>query len=326
MALGALQLGELDHYTLIVRDASAVAHFHVNVLGFRPARVQLVNAGAAPPGSHDMLNHVLWLPGSTEKVMVVTEGLTEDSIFRRYLEEFGPGVHHVAYAVDDIEAALEQLRARGVRTTSDQILRDPVSGLRQIFLSREHCGYFLELIERGDRTAAGNFVDDNMAALATTMHQYLDPVDEPSAVPDPAVVIPRAKADVMAVMADPFRLPEWTGHRMSRAVGGGVVEARMHGDLALSIVPDASGVDYTWQLGDAAKTVRLDVVEATGGTRVSASLQDLPATARASLAEILGVELRALAAVVEGRPDQISAEDRDRLDAWHLVLHQRVGV
>ncbi|MBO85282.1 MAG: hypothetical protein CL927_07980 [Deltaproteobacteria bacterium] len=326
MALGALQLGELDHYTLIVRDAFSVARFHVDVLGFRPARIQLVNAGAAPAGSHDMLNHVLWLPGSTEKVMVVTEGLTEDSIFRRYLEEFGPGVHHVAYAVDDIEAALEQLRARGVRTTSEQILRDPVSGLRQIFLSREHCGYFLELIERGDRTVAGNFVEDNMAALANTMHQYLDPVDEPSVVPDPAVLIPRARTEVMAVMADPFRLPEWTGHRMIRAVGGSVVEARMHGDLALSVVPDASGVDYTWRRGDASKTVRIDVVAASGGTGVSVSLQHIPVEARASLAEILGAELRALAAVVQGRPDQITAEDRDRLDAWHLVLHQRVGV
>ena len=49
MARGPLQLGELDHYTLIVRDAKAVADFHVEVLGFRPSRIQLVNAGAAPP-------------------------------------------------------------------------------------------------------------------------------------------------------------------------------------------------------------------------------------------------------------------------------------
>lgn len=326
MALSALQLGELDHYTLIVRDARLVADFHVDVLGFRPARIQLVNAGAAPPGAHDMLNHVLWLPGSSDKVLVVTEGLTDDSIFRRYLEEFGPGVHHIAYAVDDIDAALEQLRARGVRTTSEQILRDPVSGLRQIFLSREHCGYFLELIERGDATAAGNFVEDNMAALANTMHQYLDPVGEELAPADPTVLIPRHVAEVVAVMADPFQLPKWTGHRMIRAVGGGVVEARMHGDLALSLEPDATGVSYTWQLGDATKTVRIGVTAELGGTRVSVSLKAFPSSARASAAAILAVELRALAAVVEGSPERISAEDRDRLDAWHLVLHQRVGL
>jgi catechol 2,3-dioxygenase-like lactoylglutathione lyase family enzyme len=273
-----------------------------------------------------MLNHVLWLPGSTEKVMVVTEGLTDESIFRRYLEEYGAGVHHVAYAVDDIEAALEQLRARGVHTTSEQILRDPVSGLRQIFIAREHCGYFLELIERGDATSAGNFVEDNMAALANTMHQYLDPVESASAVADPFIVIPRPMADVMLVMVDPFRLPEWTGHRMIRAVAGGVVEARMHGDLALSVASDATGVDYTWRRGAASKTVRLDVTSALEGTRVSASLEGFPMDARASVAEILAVELRALAAVVEEQPERISIEDREQLDAWHLVLHQREGL
>ena len=58
-----LALGALDHYTLIVQDAAAVAAFHVEVLGFRPLRIQRVNAGSAPAGSHDMLNHVLELPG-----------------------------------------------------------------------------------------------------------------------------------------------------------------------------------------------------------------------------------------------------------------------
>ena len=326
MAWAPLQLGDLDHYTLIVDDARAVADFHVQVLGFRPARVQLVNAGTAPPGSHDMLNVVLWLPGSNEKVMVVTEGLTETSIFSRYLDEYGAGVHHVAYSVEDIEQALEQLRARGVETTSEEILRDPVSGLRQIFLAREHCGYFLELIERSETTGAGDFVEDNMAALANTMKDYLDPADEAGRGEDPSVVIARPMSAVVAVMADPFRLPEWTGHRMIRAVDGRVVEARLHGDLDLTIVPDATGVDYTWRHADTSKTVRIEVAAAEDGTLVRVCLDGFPVGARAVVAEILSVELRALAAVVEGSPERLSAADRERLDAWHLELHQREGV
>ena len=98
-----IELGEFDHYTLIVEDAKAVAEFHINVLGFRPSKIQLVNAGSVPEGEYDMLNHILWLPGSREKVMVVTEGLTEDSIFYRYWWRYGSGVHHVAYTVDNIE-------------------------------------------------------------------------------------------------------------------------------------------------------------------------------------------------------------------------------
>jgi methylmalonyl-CoA epimerase len=37
----------------------------------------------------------------------------------KYLERRGPGLHHVAYAVEDIEAALEQLRAAGLRLIDD---------------------------------------------------------------------------------------------------------------------------------------------------------------------------------------------------------------
>jgi methylmalonyl-CoA/ethylmalonyl-CoA epimerase len=37
----------------------------------------------------------------------------------KYLARSGPGLHHVAYAVEDIDAALEQLRAAGLRLIDD---------------------------------------------------------------------------------------------------------------------------------------------------------------------------------------------------------------
>src|SRR5690242_7008257 len=33
----------------------------------------------------------------------------------KYLERLGPGLHHVAYAVEDIDAALQELRGAGLR-------------------------------------------------------------------------------------------------------------------------------------------------------------------------------------------------------------------
>jgi methylmalonyl-CoA/ethylmalonyl-CoA epimerase len=35
--------------------------------------------------------------------------------FAKYLREHGPGMHHIAYRVDDIAAALAQLKARGAQ-------------------------------------------------------------------------------------------------------------------------------------------------------------------------------------------------------------------
>ena len=39
---------------------------------------------------------------------------------RRYLAKRGPGLHHITLRVDDIRAALAQLKARGVRLIDEE--------------------------------------------------------------------------------------------------------------------------------------------------------------------------------------------------------------
>ena len=48
------------------------------------------------------------------------EATTEDSPIAKYLAKRGPGLHHVTLRVDDIRAALAQLKARGVRLIDEQ--------------------------------------------------------------------------------------------------------------------------------------------------------------------------------------------------------------
>lgn len=49
------------------------------------------------------------------------EPTQEDSPVGRFLAKRGEGLHHVALHVDDISAALETLKAQGVRLISDDI-------------------------------------------------------------------------------------------------------------------------------------------------------------------------------------------------------------
>ena len=51
----------------------------------------------------------------------------------RYLELRGPGLHHVAYAVEDIDAALEELREAGLRLI-DQTPRVGIRNSRVAFV------------------------------------------------------------------------------------------------------------------------------------------------------------------------------------------------
>ena len=321
-----IELGEFDHYTLIVEDAKAVAEFHINVLGFRPSKIQLVNAGSVPEGEYDMLNHILWLPGSNEKVMVVTEGLTEDSIFYRYWWRYGSGVHHVAYTVDNIDETLEKLRAHGVETTSEDVLQDPVSGLKQIFLAKQHSGYFVELIERNDRLDAGEFVEDNMSALANTMQGYLEETESESINDVPSVFISQTIENVVKIMADPFKLPQWTGHKMIRMTDGRLVEARMHGDIDLRIEAEPNAVSYTWSHEGAEKTIRMDITTKQDGVVVSTDLSNAADHEKEKLYNIISTELNALAALVEDSPSRLSKSDSQIIEQWHLEIHQRKGL
>jgi methylmalonyl-CoA/ethylmalonyl-CoA epimerase len=65
----------------------------------------------------------------------------------RFLERQGPGLHHVAYAVDDIDAALEGLAAAGL----ELIDAEPRAGIREsrvAFLHpRSTGGVLTEIVE-----------------------------------------------------------------------------------------------------------------------------------------------------------------------------------
>lgn len=169
-----LALRSLDHYTLIVADARQACDFHVSALGFTLLRVQDVGVDSDADGSsYAMRNYILTIPGEPGKTCVITEGLSDESIFTKYLRIYGPGIHHIAYCVEDLDAVVASLRSVGTGFTSNDVVRDPTTGLRQIFIDRAHAGYFVELIERSTKAAEGIFTNTNMSRLVRTMSSYL---------------------------------------------------------------------------------------------------------------------------------------------------------
>ena len=65
----------------------------------------------------------------------------------RFIERRGEGLHHVAYAVEDIDASLEQLRDAGVELI-DQEARTGIGGSRVAFLHPNATGSVLtEIVE-----------------------------------------------------------------------------------------------------------------------------------------------------------------------------------
>jgi len=83
-----------------------------------------------------------------ESVIELLRPIRDDSPVARFLAERGPGIHHVAYLVDDIEAALAALREAGVRLI-DEIPRAGLGGTKIAFVHpKSTFGVLSELVQR----------------------------------------------------------------------------------------------------------------------------------------------------------------------------------
>ncbi|NOZ06724.1 MAG: methylmalonyl-CoA epimerase [Chloroflexi bacterium] len=99
----------------------------------------------------DQESVIAFLPVGGSEVELV-EPTTETSGIARYLDKRGPGIHHVCFEVDNLQATLDRLDAQGI----ELINREPTTGAggtRVAFVHpRSANGVLVELYERGIAT------------------------------------------------------------------------------------------------------------------------------------------------------------------------------
>jgi methylmalonyl-CoA/ethylmalonyl-CoA epimerase len=84
-----------------------------------------------------------------ESNIELLEPTSPDSAVAKFLDKNGPGVHHVAYGVNDIEAAIAKLTAGGTRMI-DAVPRAGAHGARIAFIHPKSSGGVLtELCQCG---------------------------------------------------------------------------------------------------------------------------------------------------------------------------------
>lgn len=84
-----------------------------------------------------------------ESKIELLEPTAEDSPIAKFLEKNGPGIHHMAYEVEDIDAAIGRLIADGMRMI-DERPRSGAHGMRIAFVHpKSSSGVLTELCELG---------------------------------------------------------------------------------------------------------------------------------------------------------------------------------
>jgi methylmalonyl-CoA epimerase len=100
----------LDHVGIAVKDLAAALAFYRDALG-------LDVVGEEEVGTQRVRAHFVPVGSSSLELL---EATAPESPIAKYLDKRGPGLHHVTLRVDDIVAALAQLKARGVRLIDEQ--------------------------------------------------------------------------------------------------------------------------------------------------------------------------------------------------------------
>jgi methylmalonyl-CoA/ethylmalonyl-CoA epimerase len=133
-------LGRIDHIGVAVEDLDEALGLYRGKLGMREQHRETVEE----QGVEAVLLEI------GEGHVELLSPLGADTAVGRFLERHGPGMHHVAYRTEDIDAALEAARKAGLRLIDEQ----PRTGIRNSRVAFIHPkstgGVLTELVEPAD--------------------------------------------------------------------------------------------------------------------------------------------------------------------------------
>ena len=131
-------VSKIDHIGIAVSNLDEAVKLYKDVLG-----LELHGTEVVP----EQKVKVAFLPvGDTEVELL--ESTSADGPIAKFIETKGQGIQHIAFRVDDIEAALEEMKAKGMRLIDDKP-RYGAGGAKIAFLHPKSTGgVLIELCER----------------------------------------------------------------------------------------------------------------------------------------------------------------------------------
>lgn len=101
---------KVDHIGIAVKNLEETLKFYTEVLGLTLHGTEVVE---------EQKVRVAFLPvGDTE--IELLESTSEDGPIAKFIEKNGEGVQHIAFKVDNIEEAIEEMKAKGMMMIDDQ--------------------------------------------------------------------------------------------------------------------------------------------------------------------------------------------------------------
>ena len=128
----------IEHIGIAVKDLKTDAPFWKHILGIDHTHSEKVEAEGVLTDIYDTGK------GKVE----LLESLHPDSPVKKFLEDRGPGIHHVCFEVDDIYTSIKELKDKNIRVIGDKYTIG-VEGYKVVFIHPISTGGILvELAEK----------------------------------------------------------------------------------------------------------------------------------------------------------------------------------
>ncbi len=133
-----MKVTQIDHIGIAVKEIEKAGKFYTDILGLKIEEIENV--------AEQKVN-VAFIP-ITDSEVELLESTHGDGPVAKYIDAKGEGVQHIAFRVENIQEALEELKAKGVRLI-DQAPRGGAGGAKIAFIHpKETNGVLVEICER----------------------------------------------------------------------------------------------------------------------------------------------------------------------------------
>jgi len=132
-----MKLSHIEHIGIAVKNLEESIKFYENALGLKCYNIEEVK--------EQKVKTAFFMVG--ESKIELLEATSEDSPIAKFIEKKGEGIHHLAFAVKEIENALTEVEENGVQLI-DKTPRGGAEGLSIAFLHpKSTAGVLMELCE-----------------------------------------------------------------------------------------------------------------------------------------------------------------------------------
>ncbi len=133
-----MKILKIDHLGIAVNSIAEAGSFWTEILGLSHQGSETV--------AEQKVTTAFYPVGESEVELL--ESTTADGPIAKHIEKRGQGIQHIAFRVENLEAALAELKAKGVRLI-DEKPRIGAGGARIAFLHpKDTQGVLVELCER----------------------------------------------------------------------------------------------------------------------------------------------------------------------------------